>query len=137
MSSRWQRIVRHSGARGCSRGRLGSVLLILLALTALPALTGCRSHFIEADIRNASGQPLTLLEVDYPSASFGTDALAPNAVYHYRFKVIGNGPTKLLWTDSRHKDHTVSGPTLHEGQHGTLLITISPSGATFAARLEP
>ena len=112
-----------------------ALLLPLLALATLPALTGCRSPYVEADIRNVSSQPISLLEVDYPTASFGTESLAPNSVYHYRFAIIGSGRTKVLWTDARYKDHTVAGPDLHEGEHGTLVITISASGATWTAHL--
>jgi hypothetical protein len=121
-----------------SRGGLAQpCLLLLLTILVLPALTGCRSPYVEADIRNASGQPISLLEVDYPSASFGTESLAANAVYHYRFDIIGSGPTKVLWTDASKKDHNVPGPNLQQGQHGTLLITISASGATWSAHLQP
>jgi hypothetical protein len=109
----------------------------MLMLFALTTVTGCRSAYVEADISNASGQPVSLLEVDYPSASFGTESLAAGSVYHYRFQVQGTGPTKVLWTDASRKDHTVAGPTLSQGQHGTLLIAISATGATWTARLQP
>jgi hypothetical protein len=118
-------------------GSPGSGALLVLALFALSALGGCRSPYVEADIRNDSGQPISLVEVDYPSASFGTQSLAANSIYHYRFNIIGDGPTKVLWTDARHKDHTIAGPTLNEGEHGTLLITITASGATWAPKLQP
>jgi hypothetical protein len=100
--------------------------LIYTALLAL-VLTGCRSPNIEATISNRSPAPITLVELDYPSASFGTQSLAPGADYHYRFQIIGTGPTKLLYTDAAHKDHTSSGPSLAEGAHGTLTILVTPA----------
>jgi len=99
---------------------------ICIALLTL-ALTGCRSLNIEATISNRTSTPVTLVEVDYPSASFGTQNLAPGADYHYRFQIIGSGPTKLLYTDALHQDHSSPGPTLAEGAHGTLTVLITPT----------
>lgn len=87
-------------------------------------LAGCHSAFVSATITNSSGSPLTLLEVDYPSASFGVGSLAPGTHYQYRFKIQGSGPVKLQFTDSAGKIHSVSGPELTEGQHGTVMVTI-------------
>ena len=101
-----------------------------LSLWLIPLVSGCHSAYVQADIKNASGQPISLLEVDYPSASFGAEALAAGAHYRYRFKILGEGPTKVLWTDLQHREHSVPGPTLHEGQQGMLEITIT--GATSA-----
>ncbi len=100
-----------------------------LCLLLLPLLSGCHSAYVQADIHNASGQPISLLELDYPSASFGVEALAAGADYKYRFKIIGDGPTKVLWTDFYHKEHSVPGPTLHEGQEGMLQVTITETGS--------
>jgi hypothetical protein len=108
-----------------------------LAALALAALTGCHSHYIAMDVHNASGKPITLLEVDYPSASFGVDTLAAGATYHYRFKILGDGPTKLLWTAASQQQHTVAGPSLSEGQEGTLDATITPATATLTTHLKP
>ena len=91
--------------------------------------TGCRSSYIAATVKNASGESIPLVEVDYPSASFGSQMLAAGAVNHYRFKVLGEGGTKVLWTDAAHKDHSVSGPALHEGDEGRMTVTITPVGA--------
>jgi hypothetical protein len=106
-----------------------------LAALALGGLTGCHSHYVEADVKNDSGAPISTLEVDYPSASFGGDSLAGGATFHYRFKILGSGPTKVLWTDAQHHDHTVSGPSLQEGQEGTLIVTITATTATWQTNL--
>ncbi len=103
-------------------------LLRCLALLPVIVLSGCHSSFIEATVSNRTAQPLELIEVDYPSASFGTQALASGADYHYRFKVLGEGKLKVLYTDSHHQDHKADGPSLKEGAEGPLLITVTPDG---------
>ena len=107
-----------------------------LALVVLATLTGCHSHYVAIDIHNHTGAPITLLEVDYPSASFGVDTLAANATYHYRFKILGDGPTKVLWTDAAQHEHTVPGPTLTEGQEGSLDADLTTT-ATWSTHLRP
>ena len=102
-------------------------LFNLFALAATLTLTGCHSAFIEATISNRTAEPLAVVEVDYPSASFGTQALAPGQDFHYRFKVLGSGPTTVLWTDAARHDLKNSGPSLHEGDEGKLAITFNPS----------
>jgi hypothetical protein len=103
-------------------------LLRCLALLAPIVLAGCHSSFVEATVSNRTAQPLELIEVDYPSASFGTQALAAGADYHYRFKVLGEGKLKVLYTDSNHQDHKADGPSLKEGAEGRLQITVAPDG---------
>ena len=102
---------------------------ILVAAAAMLPLTGCHSALIDVTIADRTPQPLTLIEVDYPSASFGTQALAPGQDFHYRFKVLGSGPTTVLWTDSVHHELKNSGPTLHEGDEGKLAITFNPNAS--------
>ena len=92
----------------------------------LLGMAGCHSSYVEATVHNDSGAPITLVEVDYPSASFGTQELAPGAQYHYRFKVLGNGPVKLLWTDAGHTERHSDGPSLNEGDEGTVEVTVGP-----------
>jgi hypothetical protein len=97
------------------------------ALAAALVLSGCHSAFIDATISNHTAESIALIEVDYPSASFGTQTLAPGQDFHYSFKILGNGPTTVLWTDAAHHDHKKSGPALREGQEGKLLIVFSPN----------
>jgi hypothetical protein len=99
---------------------------LAVAVCILLTATGCHSPYIEATVSNHTAQPIELLEVDYPSASFGTQNLAPGADFHYRFKVLGEGATKLLYTDSAHHDHKSDGPALKEGAEGRLIIVITP-----------
>jgi hypothetical protein len=103
----------------------------LALLISLIATIGCHSPYITATVSNRTTQPIELLEVDYPSASFGTQALAPGADFHYRFKVLGSGNMKLLYTDSAHQDHKSDGPFLKEGAEGPLAIVIADTGVTW------
>lgn len=106
--------------------RLFPAAALIATLLAPFTLAGCHSRYIAASITNNTADPLSPVEVDYPSASFGTNTLAPGATYSYRFKIIGSGPTAVLWTDAAHHDHKVSGPQLHEDDEGSLAITIGP-----------
>jgi hypothetical protein len=115
--------------------RLFTTTRVSTALLALAALTGCHSHYVSIDIHNTTPNPITLVEVDYPTASFGVDTLAAGTTYHYRFKILGDGPTKILWTDAAQQQHTVPGPNLTEGQEGTLTTTITPTTATWQSNL--
>ena len=97
--------------------------LITLSFT----LVGCHSAYVDATVSNRTAAPIVLVEVAYPSASFGTQNLAPGADFHYRFKVLGSGPLKLTYTDTAHHEHITPGPTLNEGAEGLLTILINPT----------
>lgn len=102
-------------------------------------LAGCHSYRVAATVENRTGAGITLLEVDYPSASFGADALANGADYHYRFKIQGNGAVKVQYsTADGRQTQQASGPTLYEGQQGSLTIVLQPGGKVeFEPRLTP
>lgn len=102
--------------------RIAAFLLCLLAVT------GCHSDHVQATVSNHTSQPLRLVEVDYPSASFGTQVLAPGADFHYQFKVLGTGKLHLLYTDQSHHDHKSEGPYLNEKADGPIHITVDSSG---------
>src|SRR6185437_636191 len=113
----------------------GRRMAAIAGLVGMVLLGGCRSPYVTATVKNDTGAVVTLVEVDYPSASFGRDSLAAGAVYPYRFKIIGSGATKVSWTDAARKQHTANGPDLHEGQHGPLAITLTPKGAQWSEQL--
>jgi hypothetical protein len=117
-----------------SRGK--EVAGYCVAGVALMGLSGCHSHYVSMDIHNGTGKAVTLVEVDYPTASFGVDTLAAGGTYHYRFKILGDGATKIFWTDAAEQQHTVAGPELKEGQEGTLSATITPGTATWQSDLK-
>ena len=112
----------------------------LAAATALIALlfSACHSYHIDATIENRTGAPIQLLEVDYPSASFGADSLARDATYRHRFQVNGSGSLKVSYTAANGKSVQISGPALRERQQGTLEIILEPGGkAEFHPQLAP
>lgn len=106
-----------------------------VALAGVLLLAGCKSAYVGATVRNETGGPVSLVEVDYPSASFGKESLDAGASYSYRFKVLGSGATKVSWTDAARKQHAGTGPSLHEGQHGKLEIVLTAQGAMWAPDL--
>ncbi len=117
--------------------RVGPALLTLLltVMTLWLPLVGCHSAMIQATVHNGTGLPLQLIEVDYPSASFGTQGLAAGADFKYRFKVLGSGELKILYTDKSGKEKTGTGPELHEGLEGQLLIDVSDAGVHWIPKL--
>ena len=107
--------------------RIGITMGALAAAAWL--LAGCHSSRIEATVENRTGAAITLLEVDYPSASFGVDALANGADFPYRFKVQNSGAMKVQYSSADGRStHTATGPTLDEGQEGRLTIVLLPDG---------
>ena len=91
---------------------------------------------ITTTVANHRPTAVRLIEVDYPSASFGIQQLAPGEEYHYRFKVIGNGPTAVLWNEGGQDQKKNSGPQLREGDQGTLNLTFtSESNPTWDLKL--
>lgn len=97
--------------------------------------SGCHSAFVEATVVNHSGAEVRLLELDYPSASFGTGELAAGATFRYRFKVLGSGAAKLSWTDAQEKEHSSFGTMLQEGDEGKLIVTLGPQATTWSPEL--
>ena len=105
------------------RLQLSTAILLSISL-----LSGCHSYHIDATIENRTGAPIQLLEVDYPSASFGTDSLPAGAEFHYRFQVRGSGQLKLMYTAPNGQTVQISGPALAEHQQGLLEIVLEPGG---------
>jgi len=117
-------------------------ILAAIALAGLVAAAGCHSYHIETTVENRTGAPIQLLEVDYPSASFGADSLAADGVFRYRIQLRGSGPIKVLYTvtGASRAQHSVEieGPTLTERQEGRLQIVLLPGGkAEFHPELTP
>ena len=107
-------------------------------LIAMLALDGCKSYWVDADIENRTGQAIQELEVDYPSASFGTNTLAPGAAMHYRFQIRGSGPIQVQYTLGKGTPNHAQGLTLTEHQQGHLTIRLLPQGkAEFLPTLQP
>lgn len=99
------------------------------AMTIAAVISGCHSYRIDTTVENRTGAAIDLLEVDYPSASFGVDQLAAGATYRYRFEVRGQGPILVQYNDSAtHQLRQMTGPKLFERQEGRLDIVLLPNG---------
>ena len=115
-------------------------LRIRLAIGALllPALAGCHSYHVDTRVENRTGAPISLLEVDYPSASFGTGRLAPDAVYSYQMQFRNSGPITVQYTAADNHMVKITGPTVAERQEGSMQIILLPNGkAEFQPNLTP
>jgi len=113
---------------GCDPRSGVRAFLIGLGLLVPAGLTACHSSHIDMAVQNRTGEPIRLLEVDYPSASFGSDALADGASFHYRIQVQGNGRLKVLYTSAEGRQIQIDGPSLAERQEGTVEIELLPAG---------
>jgi hypothetical protein len=109
------------------------VLALMLVWAA-----GCHSYHIDMTVENRTGGAIQLLEVDYPSASFGADKLAAGEVFRYSIQVRGSGPLKVVYTGSDGRQAQMDGPTLAERQEGRIQIVLLPGGkAEFHPQLTP
>lgn len=93
------------------------------------AAVGCRhyrSFWINVQVVNQTGIPVHDIEIDYPSASFGINQLAPGAIYHYRLKVNGHGPVSAQYLGAADKTIRASGPVLQDNEQGQLTISLLP-----------
>lgn len=116
------------------------LFFLLTLLLGVLAITGCHSYHVEATVVNNTGQPLELLEIQYPSASFGANHMDAGATLHYRFQILGQGPLKVhYFTGLDHQvETTINGPEIHELQEGSLQILLEPNGkAQFLPQLKP
>jgi hypothetical protein len=118
------------------RSRLAACSALFSVITIL---SGCHSAHIDATVENRTGAAIDLLEVDYPSASFGSDHMEADADLHYRFQVRLHGPMKVQYTEgATHTVFQMTGPDVSEGQEGQLVIVLLPGGKTeFHPTLRP
>jgi len=101
-----------------------------LLLVTFVALAGCRSRVIEVTLINSSSQPLSIIVVDYPGATFGVNQLAPNATYRYAVKPQSTGSLKIQFTDAQGQNHTYTGPELHKNDEGGITVRLAQDKAT-------
>ena len=104
------------------------VLLGCLLLSIL-ALTGCRAHMLTVRLVNTSAEPLSTIIVDYPSATFGKDKLAPGETFSSTVKITDSGPLKLQFTDAHGAIHTFTGLVLHANNEGSVDIKLDQGNA--------
>ncbi len=99
--------------------------LLLVAFVA-----GCRAHMVSIKLINTSGQSISTIIVDYPSATFGKDKLAPGETFSSPVKLTDDGALKVQFTDANGGNHAYAGPVLHKNQEGTIEISFTQDKAT-------
>lgn len=110
-------------------------LLAVTSLLFLICFAGCKTHPFAVTVENRTGADIRLLEVDYPSASFGADSLAAGQTMRSGIHLIGSGKTKVMYMTPGKRQVTITGPALHEDQEGVLQIVLLPAGkADFQVR---
>jgi hypothetical protein len=108
------------------------------ALLLLASIAGCHSYQVETSVENRTGGAIRLLEVDYPSASFGADHLDAAQTIHSRIQLRGSGPVKVAYTAADGRQIQNDGPIAAELQEGKLEVVLLPGGkAEFHPHLSP
>ena len=103
-------------------------IIIILLLVAF--LAGCRAHMVTIRLVNTSAEPISTIIVDYPSATFGKNKLAPGESYSSKVKFIDTGNLKVQFTDAKGGNHTYSGPTLYRDAEGTIEVRLDQNTAS-------
>jgi hypothetical protein len=107
-----------------------AALLIVLAV-----LAGCRARMVKIKLINTSAQPISTIIVDYPSATFGKDKLAPGETFSSPVKFTDNGALKVQFTDANGGNHTYTGPMLHRNEEGSIDIRLDQNRAVAEAHI--
>jgi hypothetical protein len=131
---------RHLAATGAREpkklpGGRGLVGVAMLAVALM--ISGCHSAYVNATITNHLPTPISVVQVEYPSASFGTQTIAPGQSFKYRFKVLGSGTLKVTYTDAAQVEHKMSGPPLKEGDEGSLDVVVGAGKTDWNLALAP
>ena len=65
------------------------------ALVFVITMAGCRAHMVMIKLVNTSAAQLSTIIVDYPSATFGKDKLAPSETFSSPVKITDDGALKV------------------------------------------
>jgi hypothetical protein len=84
---------------------------------------------------NTSAGTLSTIIVDYPSATFGKDQLAPGETFSSPVKLTDTGPLKVQFTDAKGASHTVVGSVVHRNDEGLIEINLNQGGATITSNI--
>ena len=98
------------------------------------ALIGCRAHMLTIRLVNTSNQAVSTIIVDYPSATFGKDKLAPRETFSSPVKITDAGALKIQFTDAAGAIHSYTGVVLHPNQEGSIEVRLDQSGANAEMR---
>ena len=103
---------------------------IVIALLAVSMLAGCRNHMVTIRLINTSAEPLSTIIVDYPSATFGKDKLAPGETFSSSVKFIDTGKLKVQFTDAKGANHTFTGPVMPQDAQGSVDLKFDQNSVT-------
>ena len=101
---------------------------VCFTLFLFAILAGCRAHMVTIKLVNTSAEPLSTIIVDYPSATFGKDKLAPGETFSSPVKLTDTGPLKVQFTDAKGTNHTFTGPVVHRNEEGLIEVRLDQSG---------
>jgi hypothetical protein len=108
---------------------------VCFALLLVAFLAGCRAHMVTIKLVNTSAEPLSTIIVDYPSATFGKDKLAPGETFSSPVKLTDDGPLKVQFTDANGRNHSYTGPMLHKSEEGSIEIRFDQNSAVAEAHV--
>ncbi|HET9365265.1 MAG TPA: hypothetical protein VFP71_09690 [Candidatus Angelobacter sp.] len=103
---------------------------IVIALLAVSMLAGCRNHMVTIRLINTSAEPLSTIIVDYPSATFGKDKLAPGETFSSSVKFIDTDKLKVQFTDAKGANHTFTGPVMPQDAQGSVDLKFDQNSVT-------
>ncbi len=104
-------------------------LRFAVALVFVIAIAGCRAHVVKISLINASAEPIKTIIVDYPSATFGKDTLAPRETYFSLVKPVDKGTITVRFTDAQGASHTYKSIALEPGDDGSVNIKLTQTSA--------
>jgi len=102
-------------------------LRFAVTLLFVIAMAGCRAHVVKISLTNTSAEPIKTIIVDYPSATFGKDTLAPRETYFSLIKPVDKGPIKVRFTDAQGVSHVYQSTSLEPGDDGWVDIKLTQS----------
>ena len=104
-------------------------LIALAGLAWALSLAGCRARMVRFQLVNTSAEPLSTIIVDYPTATFGKDKLAPGEAFSSSVKLTDTGAIKVQFVDANGAGHNYVGPVLHKDDLGSVEIRLNQTGA--------
>ena len=102
---------------------------VCITLLLFAFLAGCRAHMVKINLVNTSAEPLSTIIVDYPSATFGKDKLAPGETFSSPVKLTDDGALRVMFTDANGGHHAYTGPMLHASEEGSIDIKFDQNSA--------
>jgi hypothetical protein len=107
------------------------------ALLVVFLAAGCKSRVIRVSIVNNSQDQIKNVIIDYPGATFGVAALAPQKSFQYSIKPQDTGALKIQFANARGINHVYPGPIVHKEDEGSIEIKLTQDAALSDSKLVP